>query len=41
MLDLPDRYAAVSAADIRRVAEKTFPPHRRNVVTLVPGEVPA
>jgi zinc protease len=41
MLDLPDRYAAVSAADIRRVAEKTFPSHRRNVVTLVPGEVPA
>jgi zinc protease len=41
MLDLPDRYAAISSADIRRVARKTFAAHRRNVVTLVPGEVEA
>ncbi|HET9753631.1 MAG TPA: hypothetical protein VFP52_11740 [Myxococcales bacterium] len=41
MLDLPDRYAAISAADIRRVARKTFAAHRRNVVTLLPGEVEA
>jgi predicted Zn-dependent peptidase len=39
MLDLADRYAAITAADIQRVAQKTFAPHRRNVVTLVPGEV--
>jgi len=41
MLDLPDRYAAIAAADVQRVARKTFPPHRRNVVTLIPGEVEA
>ncbi|MGE5047604.1 MAG: M16 family metallopeptidase [Deltaproteobacteria bacterium] len=41
MLDLPDRYAAITAADIRRVARRTFAAHRRNVVTLVPGEVEA
>jgi predicted Zn-dependent peptidase len=41
MLDLPDRYASISAADVQRVARKTFAPHRRNVVTLVPGEVEA
>lgn len=39
MLDLSDRYAAVTAADVQRVARKTFAPHRRNIVTLVPGEV--
>jgi predicted Zn-dependent peptidase len=39
MLDLGDRYSAISAADLRRVARKTFAAHRRNVVTLVPGEV--
>ncbi|HEY4885789.1 MAG TPA: pitrilysin family protein [Myxococcales bacterium] len=41
MLDLPDRYASITAADVQRVARKTFAPHRRNVVTLVPGEVDA
>jgi len=41
MLDLPDRYASITAADVQRVAQKTFAPHRRNVVTLVPGEVDA
>jgi zinc protease len=41
MLDLPDRYAAVTAADMQRVARATFAPHRRNVVTLIPGEVEA
>ncbi len=41
MLDLPDRYAAVTAADVQRVAQATFAPHRRNVVTLIPGEVEA
>jgi predicted Zn-dependent peptidase len=39
MLDLGDRYSAITAADLRRVAKKTFATHRRNVVTLVPGEV--
>jgi predicted Zn-dependent peptidase len=39
MLDLPDRYASIAAADIQRVAQKTFAAHRRNVVTLIPGEV--
>jgi predicted Zn-dependent peptidase len=39
MLDLGDRYSAITAADLRRVARKTFAAHRRNVVTLVPGEV--
>ena len=38
-LELPDRYAALTAADLQRVAQKTFAPHRRNVVTLLPGEV--
>jgi zinc protease len=41
VLDLPDRYASITAADVQRVARKTFAPHRRNVVTLVPGEVDA
>ena len=39
MLDLGDRYSAIAAADLKRVARKTFAAHRRNVVTLVPGEV--
>jgi predicted Zn-dependent peptidase len=39
-LDLPDRYQAIGPADIQRVARKTFAPHRRNLVTLVPGELP-
>lgn len=41
MLDLGDRYSAVTAADVQRVARKTFAPHRRNLVTLLPGEVEA
>ena len=41
MLDLPDRYAAITAADVQRVARRTFAAHRRNVVTLIPGEVEA
>jgi predicted Zn-dependent peptidase len=40
-LDLPERYEALTAADLTAVAKKTFAPHRRNVVTLLPGEVPA
>jgi predicted Zn-dependent peptidase len=39
-LDLPDRYQAIGPADVQRVACKTFAPHRRNLVTLVPGELP-
>ncbi len=39
MLDLGDRYSSITAADLKRVAQKTFAPHRRNVVTLIPGEV--
>src|SRR3954464_9322356 len=30
MLDLPDRYAGITAADVQRVARATFFPHRRN-----------
>src|SRR5256885_10443847 len=41
MLDLPDRYASITAPDVQRVAEKTFAPHRRNLVTLGPGAVEA
>ena len=41
MLDLPDRYAAITAAEIRRVAQRIFAPHMRNVVTLLPGDVEA
>jgi len=40
LLDLADRYEAVTAEDVQRVAAATFAPHRRNVVTLVPGEQP-
>src|SRR5205814_819431 len=39
LLDLPDRYAALTASDLQRVARQTFAQHRRNVVTLVPGEI--
>src|SRR6266851_4971955 len=39
-LDLPDRYQAVTPHDVQRVARATFAPHRRNLVTLVPGELP-
>ncbi len=38
LFDLPARYQAITAAEIQRVARKTFAPHRRNVVTLVPSE---
>jgi predicted Zn-dependent peptidase len=40
LLDLADRYEAVTAEDVQRVAAATFAPHRRNVVTLVPGDQP-
>jgi predicted Zn-dependent peptidase len=39
-LDLADRYDALTPADLTAVAQKTFAPHRRNVVTLLPGEAP-
>ena len=39
-LDLPNRYQAIGAADLQRVARKTFAAHRRNLVTLMPGELP-
>ncbi len=32
-----ERYAAASAADVRRAAREYLAPHRRSVVTLVPG----
>ena len=38
LLDLPDRYAAITAEDLQRVAKATFDARRRNVVTLVPSE---
>src|SRR4051812_34888909 len=40
-LDLADRYQAIDGAAIQRVARKVFAPHRRNLVTLLPGELPA
>ena len=40
-LDLPDRYQAVDRNAVIRVANKVFPPHRRNLATLLPGELPA
>jgi predicted Zn-dependent peptidase len=39
-LDLPDRYQAVTLDDVQRVARAIFAPHRRNLITLVPGELP-
>jgi predicted Zn-dependent peptidase len=39
LLDLPDRYARIGVADVRRVACRVLTPHLRNVVTLLPGEV--
>jgi hypothetical protein len=40
MLELPDRYAALGAQDVQRAAQRAFALHRRNVVTLLPGELP-
>lgn len=40
LLELPDRYAALGAADVQRVAKTLFAPHRRNVVVLQPGDPP-
>ena len=40
LLELPDRYAALTAADVQRAARRTFAPHRRNLITLLPGELP-
>jgi zinc protease len=37
-LDLPDRYSAVTAEEIQKTAQQIFAPHKRNVVTLIPGE---
>jgi zinc protease len=41
MLDLPDRYSAITAAEVKRVAQRIFAPYLRNVVTLLPGEAEA
>ena len=40
LLTLDDRYAKVTAADVQKAARRFFAPHRRNVVTLLPGEQP-
>ena len=40
LLTLGDRYAAITAAEVQAAARRFFPPHRRNVVTLVPGDQP-
>ncbi len=40
LLGLADRYSALTADDLQRAAAATFAPHRRNVVTLLPGEQP-
>jgi hypothetical protein len=39
-LDLPDRYQAIGGDSVVRVAKKVFAPHRRNLATLHPGELP-
>ncbi|HEX4385576.1 MAG TPA: pitrilysin family protein [Myxococcales bacterium] len=36
LLDLPDRYNDVTAAEVQRVARKIFAPQLRNVVTVLP-----
>jgi predicted Zn-dependent peptidase len=36
-LELPERYAAVTNEDVKRVASRIFNPSRRAVVTLLPG----
>jgi predicted Zn-dependent peptidase len=38
LLDLDDRYEAITAEEMQRVAKAVFAPHRRNVIELVPGE---
>jgi len=30
----------VTPEDVQRVARTTFAPHRRNLITLIPGELP-
>jgi predicted Zn-dependent peptidase len=40
-LDLPDRYSAVTPQQIQEAARSVFAEHKRNVVTLLPGEVVA
>jgi predicted Zn-dependent peptidase len=41
MLDLPDRYSTITAAEVQRVARRVFAPQLRNVVTVLPGEAEA
>ena len=38
LLDLDDRYEAITADELQRVAKAVFAPHRKNVIELVPGE---
>ena len=38
LLDLDDRYEAITAGEVQRVASKVFAPHRRNTIELTPGE---
>ena len=40
LFDLDARYQTFTAADLQKVAFEVFAPHRRNVVTLLPGEQP-
>jgi predicted Zn-dependent peptidase len=37
---LPDRYEAITAEQVRAAAERLLAPHRRNLVTLLPGDQP-
>ncbi len=38
LLDLDDRYEAITAEEVQRVAKQIFAPHRRNTVELTPGD---
>jgi zinc protease len=40
LFSIEARYAALTAEELQKAASETFAPHRRNVVTLVPGEQP-
>ena len=40
LFTLEARYLSLTAEELRRAAFDTFAPHRRNVVTLIPGDQP-
>jgi predicted Zn-dependent peptidase len=40
VLALDERYQAISGEQVQEAASKLFASHRRNLVTLLPGELP-